>query len=59
MTAAARLGAFVFLAALVACLAADIAGWHRAVSGPGIPVCFAALVACLVLVRLRLRGGRK
>lgn len=59
MTAAARLGAYVLLVALVACVVAAAAGWHRAVSGPGIPVCFVALVACLVLVRLRLRGGRK
>lgn len=57
MIAAARLGAFTFLAALMACLAADIAGWHRMLAGPGIAAAFVALVACLL--RLRLRGGRQ
>lgn len=54
---AARLGAFIFLIALVACLAAYIAGWHRAQAGPGIPVCLVAMVACLTW--LGLRGGRQ
>jgi hypothetical protein len=51
-----RLAAFLFLAALVACVVADAAGWHPAVTGPSAAACFAALVACLA--RLRLKGGR-
>lgn len=55
MTAVSRWAAFVFLAALVCCVAASAAGWHRAVAGPAAAACFAALVACLL--RLRLKGG--
>jgi hypothetical protein len=57
MTAVSRVAAFVFLAALVLCVAASAAGWHRAVAYPGAAASFAALAACLVL--LRLRGGRR
>jgi hypothetical protein len=57
VTAAARCGAFVFLAVLVACLVADVAGWHRALAGAGGTAAFVAMVACLLL--LRLRGGRR
>ena len=57
MTAACRVAAFTFLAAMMACLGAYAAGWHRAQSRPGVAVCFVALVACLL--RLRLKGGRK
>lgn len=56
MITAARCGAFIFLAALVACLAADVAGWHRALAGPGTAAAFVALTACLL--RLRLKGAR-
>jgi len=55
MTAVSRWAAFFFLAALVGCVAASAAGWHRAVAGPGAAVSFVALAACLL--RLRLRGG--
>ncbi len=57
MTAFPRLLAFGSAAALVACVVASAAGWHRTAAAPAIPVCLVALVACLV--RLRLRGGRQ
>ena len=57
MTAACRVAAFAFLAAMMACLGAYAAGWHRALSRPGAVVCLVAMVTCLV--GLRLRGGRK
>ena len=57
MTAACRVAAFGFLAAMMACLGAYAAGWHRAQARPGIVVCLVAMVACLV--GLRLRGGRQ
>jgi hypothetical protein len=57
MTAACRAAAFILMAALVLCVAASAAGWHRALAGPGAVACFVALVACLL--RLRLRGGRR
>ena len=57
MTAVSRWAAFALLAALVACVAASAAGWHRPLAGPAAVACFAALVACLL--RLRLRGGRR
>jgi len=57
VTTACRVAAFALLAAMMACLGAYAAGWHRAEARPGIVVCLVALVACLA--GLRLRGGRQ
>ena len=57
MITVTHVAAYVLLVALVLCVIADAAGWHRPATGPGAVAAFVALTGCLL--RLRLKGGRK